>query len=71
MAKNLKNYNLLSSELETVLVALQSPDTDIDQALELYERGQKVLAELELYLKETENKVRKIKPCLNQGKADV
>ncbi|HUC88069.1 MAG TPA: exodeoxyribonuclease VII small subunit [Candidatus Binatia bacterium] len=71
MAKSLKNYNLLSAELEAVLVALQSPDTDIDQALELYERGQKVLAELELYLKTTENKILKIKPNLNQGKTTV
>lgn len=50
----------MSSELDTILAALQAPDVTLDQALELYEKGQKVIIELEKYLKTAENKIRKI-----------
>jgi len=60
MTKSTKNYQLMSSELDTILAALQAPDVTLDQALELYEKGQKVIIELEKYLKTAENKIRKI-----------
>lgn len=55
-----KNYQTLSTELDTILAALQSPDTSIDEALTLYEKGQKVVTELEEYLQTAENKVRQM-----------
>lgn len=60
MAKPARNYQELSTELDTVLEALQAPDLDVDQAMELYERGQKVVAELEKYLQSAENKIRNL-----------
>jgi exodeoxyribonuclease VII small subunit len=60
MVKSAKNYQTLSIELDTVLSALQSPDVTIDEAVELYEKGQKVLMELEAYLKSAENKISKL-----------
>jgi exodeoxyribonuclease VII small subunit len=54
------NYQILSTELDTILNALQAPDLDIDAALELYKRGQKVVKELEKYLQTAENSVRKL-----------
>ncbi len=56
-----KDYKTLSAELDAVLVSLQSPDTNIDEAMKLYEKGQKLIAELEAYLKSAENKIKKIK----------
>lgn len=55
------NYRDLSSELDDVLNKLQSGELDIDEAVQLYERGMGIIKELEDYLKSTENKVNKIK----------
>ena len=59
MAKQ-QNYQSLSSKLDTILSALQVPDLNIDEAIELYKQGQKVIKELEAYLKTAENEVRKL-----------
>lgn len=60
MAKFVKNYQSLSSELDTILLALQKPDINIDEAMVLFEKGQKVINELETYLKTAENKISKL-----------
>jgi exodeoxyribonuclease VII small subunit len=46
--------------LDEILSAIQQPDVTIDEALKLFERGQKLLIELETYLKSAENKIRKL-----------
>lgn len=56
-----KNYQQLSAELEEILAKLQSADLDIDDAVKAYERGMAIAEELELYLKDAENKITKIK----------
>lgn len=56
-----KDYKSLQSELDQLLVRLQSDDVDIDQATELYERGQQLVAEIRAYLQQAENKVTKLK----------
>jgi exodeoxyribonuclease VII small subunit len=61
------NYQTLTSELDTILNALQAPDLDIDAALELYKRGQKVIKELEKYLQTAENTVRKLSSEITAG----
>ena len=61
MATAKKSYQALSAELDEILAALQTPEVDIDEALKLYERGQKVIAELEAYLTTAENKVNQLK----------
>jgi exodeoxyribonuclease VII small subunit len=53
-------YKELNNELDDILDQLQNSETDIDEALELYKRGQKVAKELEQYLKTAENSVKKL-----------
>ena len=60
MAKT-KDYRSLQAELDELLAHLQSEDVDIDQATDLYERGQKLVAEIRSYLQAAENKVTKLK----------
>ena len=55
------NYKSLNAELDEVLSKLQSEDLDVDEAVKLYERGMAITKELEMYLKQAENKVSKIK----------
>lgn len=56
-----KDYKNLQAELDELLQQLQSDDVDIDQATALYERGQKLVAEIRTYLQQTENKITKLK----------
>ncbi len=55
------NYRKLSNELNEIIDKLQNADLDIDESLKLYERGMKIVEELETYLKTAENQVNKIK----------
>jgi exodeoxyribonuclease VII small subunit len=59
------DYKSLNAELDEILVQLQAENLDVDQAVELYERGIEITKELETYLKEAENKVEKIKADLS------
>lgn len=61
MAGKQKSYRQLQSELDSVLSELQSPDLDIDKALELHKQGQKLVAELDQYLKNAENEITELK----------
>lgn len=55
------DYKSLNEELDTLLAKLQSDDLDVDEAVSLYERGMTIIAELEAYLTDAENKVAKLK----------
>ncbi len=55
-----KTYQQLQSELDEVLSELQSSELDIDKSLELYSRGQKLIKQLEDYLKTAKNQITKI-----------
>ena len=55
------DYKKLNNELEEIINKMQSDDLDIDEAIKQYERGMKLLDELQTYLKQAENKVTKIK----------
>ncbi len=59
--RKLISYKTLRAELDETLARLQDPATDVDEALKLYERGQKVADELTAYLKKAEAKIQKIK----------
>ena len=54
------DYQTLQLELDEVLSSLQSGELSIDQAIAAYERGQIIVAELEKYLKQAENKIKKL-----------
>lgn len=58
MVNKVKNYQSLNNELNETLNLLQDPDVSIDQAIELYEKGQKLIKELEVYLSSAKNKVK-------------
>jgi exodeoxyribonuclease VII small subunit len=59
MAKATFDYTAKASELETVLAKLQNPDIQIDEATKLYDTGLKLVDEIEAYLQQAENTVRK------------
>ena len=55
------SYQELNQELDAILTALQSGELDIDHALKQYERGMGIVKQLEVYLKQTQNKITKLK----------
>jgi len=57
--KNL-DYKKLSTELDEILDKLRSGDVDIDESITYYEKGNKIISDLEKYLKESENRIKKI-----------
>ena len=63
MAKGEANaaYQVLSAELDEVLASLQSPDITIDNAMALYERGLRLVEQLEGRIKVAENKITQLK----------
>lgn len=54
-----KTYQELKEQLDTILDRLQDPATEIDDAIKLHETGKKLLAELEAYLEQAEQKIKK------------
>jgi exodeoxyribonuclease VII small subunit len=58
--KTNRSYADLSVELNAIIEELQSNNLDVDHVLNRYERGTKVIAELEKYLNEAENRVNKL-----------
>lgn len=59
MAKK-QSYQSLSQELDQLLAELQSGELDIDAAIAAYEKGQKLIAQLQEYLKAAENKIEQV-----------
>jgi exodeoxyribonuclease VII small subunit len=55
-----KSYAELSAELESILATLRNDDVDVDDAVEAFKQGMKLVAALEKHLNEAENTVRKI-----------
>jgi exodeoxyribonuclease VII small subunit len=55
-------YQQLSRDLDAILAQLQSGDLDIDEALIAYDKGQKIIAQLQAHLDAAENKVKKVSP---------
>jgi exodeoxyribonuclease VII small subunit len=53
-----KSYQELKNELEVILEQLQHEDTDIDKAVELHKKGQKILERLEAYLGSVEKETK-------------
>lgn len=55
-------YQQLSHDLDMILTQLQSGDLDIDEALVAYDKGQKIITQLQTHLDAAENKVKKVSP---------
>ncbi len=56
-----KTYRELRAELDELMAWFDQDDIDVEQALLKYEEAQKIVAELEEYLKETELKIKNLK----------
>lgn len=61
------NYQVLKTELESVMAQLQAEDLDVDKALNLYERGLELVRQLDNYLKTAENTVHELKARFDKG----
>ena len=55
------DFKLLSNELDKILAEIEQPTIDVDKIITKYTRGVEIIAMLKKYLKESENKVKKIK----------
>lgn len=60
MTKPKPTYQELKAELDIILSELQTDAIDIDQALIKYQRGLKLLKELESQLKQAENTITEL-----------
>lgn len=58
------DFKLLSNELDKILAEIEQPTIDVDKIITKYTRGVEIIAMLKKYLKESENKVKKIKADL-------
>lgn len=56
-----KNFVDLQEELDDLILWFESDDVDIDQAVDKFKRGQELIREIELRLKNAELEVIKIK----------
>ena len=55
------DYATLSSRLDEVVAAMQSPDITVDEAIAQYKEGMELVAHIETYLKDAEHKISKVK----------
>jgi exodeoxyribonuclease VII small subunit len=55
-----KTYQQLSRELDEVMNRLQAEDIDVDEALALYKQGTALTKQLEDYLQQAENTLKKL-----------
>lgn len=55
------DYQTLEQELDAVLTALQQPNVAVDEAVILYEKGMKLVAQLETHVTTAENKLRTLR----------
>lgn len=58
--KQLRTYRQIKAELDEVLLWFESDDIDIDEAIKKYEVAMKLTKELEEYLKDAENSIKKL-----------
>mgnify|MGYP001019077657 CR=1 FL=1 len=61
MAKTEKSFRQMQEELDQILMKMQSADGDIDESIKSYEDGLKLIQQMEEYLSQAENKIKKIK----------
>lgn len=53
-----KTYQQLREELDLILQQLEGDSIDIDQALVQHKKGQKILEQMEVYLKEVSQAIQ-------------
>lgn len=60
MSQKQESYRNLRQELDEILNSIQSGDLEIDEATKQYERAMDIVAKLEKYLNDAENKITKV-----------
>jgi exodeoxyribonuclease VII small subunit len=55
-----KSYKQLSEELDKIIAWFESDDVDLEHAIANYEKAEKLIGQMEQYLKRAENKIKKI-----------
>lgn len=61
MATENKSYSTLKAELDRIVNVLQQDDVSVDEAMKNYEQGMEIVKQLEVTLKDAENKIIKLK----------
>jgi exodeoxyribonuclease VII small subunit len=64
------NYQAAREELDSILLHLQQEDLDIEVATKQFERGQELIADLEDYLNQAENRIIELKVQFGANEAD-
>ncbi len=59
-SKSGKDYQQLADELEEIMLWFESGQVTLDEAIARYEQANKLIAEMEDYLKTAQNKIKKI-----------
>lgn len=54
------NYQKVKSELDEILAWFEGGEVSIDEALIKYEKAEKLLKQLDIYLNNTKNKIEQI-----------
>lgn len=62
MSESKFSYVKEKAKLSEILANLEREDLDIDEAVQLYKKGQIIISNLEKYLSYAENKVKKLRP---------
>ena len=58
---NNTSYKELRDKLDAIMEWFEGSDLDVDEALSKHAEAEKVIAELEEYLRDTEQKIKKIR----------
>ena len=56
-----KSYRQLNKELEEIIYQLDNELDDIDKSVELYKEGERILKQIDDYLKGAKTKINKVK----------
>jgi len=60
MSKTTKSYSQMLSELQKIIDWFEGEEVDLDEAVKKFEKANKLVDDLEKYLKTAENKIRKV-----------
>lgn len=66
MAQPTKTYRQLMEELDSIMLALQADELDVDAAIAHYEKGIALTKEIATYLTKSENKLTQLRSKASQ-----
>lgn len=66
-ADNNQTYQELREQLDEVVLKLQDPECDVDEAVALYEQALAIIGRLEKHLESAENRITKIQADFGAG----